>query len=328
VKSIAAAGLLAATVAVAEERPRLELQLTTWASEGRTALSTDFSAFDARLGDPTSELSYRGLDALTLELGADLRLPLRLVLRGRIGVAGVTDGELIDDDFVTDAGAEFFDTRRSGAHLYSRTKSEVGADDAKFRDLELRRELLPRSWTRSSLAVLAGYRRWEERYVARGVLQVRCTAPGILCNAAGTRSFFDRDVIENEASWDSVWLGVDGERRVSRRVAIGGRVALGDGEIENDDVHLLRSDLAQDPSFFSSGDGEAFELEARVGVRLTELVDLRVGYRRWELDAEGRTAVFAAAGGRAVGLLDRFESDREGLTASLALRLGRGRATP
>jgi hypothetical protein len=173
------------------------------------------------------------------------------------------------------------------------------------------------------LSVLVGYRRWEERYVAQGVVQLECTAPNRLCFPEGTRLAADRDVIENEASWDAVWLGVDGDRQLSRRVTLGGRLGLGRGEIENDDVHLLRGDLAQDPSFLSLGDGEAFELEARVGVHLGSVVDLRFGYRFWKLEADGETAVFGRNGGRSVGTLELFETERDGLTASLAFRLGR-----
>ena len=121
---------------------------------------------------------------------------------------------------------------------------------------------------------------------------------------------------------------VQARHQASRRVEIGGRVAFARSDFENDDVHLLRDDLQQDPSFHSEGDGDGLEFEGRLTIRLTPLFGLRIGYRKWELETDGGTdTAFAVGEAPVTGRMDRFKTSREGLIVGLVFRLGREAAS-
>jgi hypothetical protein len=93
--------------------------------------------------------------------------------------------------------------------------------------------------------------------------------------------------------------------------------------MRDDDIHLLRDDLAQDPSFRLEGDGDGFELEARADVRLTRTVALALGWRSWQLEAtDGTIVTYPVDDGPIVTRLDFLESRRSGLLFGLVFALG------
>ena len=101
--------------AEAEKMPRVELSLRSWMfTSGETKWSHNASGLDARLGNPTSQLTYKDNDTQIMELGAKINLARRWYLRADVGFSVDFDrGTLIDDDYL------------AGQRLFSRTSSNI-----------------------------------------------------------------------------------------------------------------------------------------------------------------------------------------------------------
>jgi hypothetical protein len=329
---IACAVFLAAIASVSHaatsDAPRWTIGLSTWFSEGETSWSHDDSGSDPRLGNPTSTLSYTGLESIVVELALDVRIVRRFSISGRIGVGNIDGGSLLDDDFLSAAGAVDLDASVSGAHRFSRSLSRVDEDDLRSVGLEGTINLLPARFRKASLGIYLGFQNWKETYVATGLAQLECTIPpgqDFGCLPAGFVDFIDEPVISNEIEWEALWLGVKGERTLGKRFLFDGRLAWAPrSEVENRDVHFLRDDLAQDPSFLTLGDGGGLEFEANFAYRISRRILIRAGYRRWELVADnGSLTGFGADGTSGSTALVELETLRDGFTLGFDFRLGK-----
>jgi len=126
-KHVLVAGIVLCAVGVsgvsqAEEldppaRQRVELSVRSWMfTNGETTWSHNASGFDARLGNPTSKLTYKDNNTQIIELGAKLNLSNRWFMRGDVGFSVDFDrGQLTDDDY----------SSTGGQHLVSRTQSDI-----------------------------------------------------------------------------------------------------------------------------------------------------------------------------------------------------------
>ena len=316
------------SLAAPPDRKRLTIGLSTWFSEGETAWGHDASGIDPRAGNPTSTLTYTDLESIVLELAIDVRVAKRFSISGRLGFGNIDGDFLLDEDFVSAFGATQLSAKVNGAHRFSGSLSQVDDDDLRTLGLEGRIDLLPARILKSSLGIYVGYQNWEESYVATGLTQLECTIPpnqDFSCVPEGFVGFIGEPVISNQVEWDALWIGVAGSRNLGKRFVFDARAAWAPrSEVENRDVHFLREDLAQDPSFLIRGDGDGLELEANFAFRVSQRFLVHAGYRRWELVADnGTLTAFGIDGSRGSVPLVELETVRDGFTLGLDVRLGK-----
>ncbi|MCZ6576502.1 MAG: hypothetical protein O6950_08660 [Gammaproteobacteria bacterium] len=299
--------------------PTFRLGVTAWISDGETSWNHDASALDPRLGNPTSELTYKKVKSNVIEISGRWQGE-RLYTKAAYGAGDISDGTLVDDDFVSASGAAFFGTSVSGAHRFSRTHSEIDGDGLSYFNLTVGGQIWRTTTRKGHLNIYAGYQKWKEKYVAKGLEQIECTAPGVLCAPAGFVGFTGQRVITNEVEWESIFVGVNGTIQVSRRVALSGDIAYTQkAKMHNEDIHHLRTDLRKDPSFEMSGDGDGWNVEAKVTIKIIKNLSAYVGFRYWKLEVQdGKWTVFPITGSPVNAKLNELSSERKGLILGIS----------
>lgn len=306
-----------------ETRPlRLDVGLSAWISTGKTTWSHDASGVNPALGNPSSRLDYKDVAANFVELSAKATLRERLFVRAAFGFADIGGGRLVDDDFVSADGAAAFGTAVTGAHRFSRTFSNVEGSHSWYLQGEVGARVLAFPRHRGHLDLFAGFQYWTQRHQATGVTQVECTALSpspIQCSPAGTVSNAGETVITNTQIWRSIALGFDTEIRLHRRVSLTGRAAfLPLTWLTNEDVHHLRTDLQQNPSFRMTGWGIGAQLEGGASLQLLSRLFFDVGYRFWwNRTLDGEWENFPVGGSGVTVPLTQFRTSRQGLTFGL-----------
>lgn len=294
---------------------RVDVTLTNWLTEGKTRWS--FYNQSPRFGNPTSELDYKDVGTTVTELGGKVSFAKHFFVRGQYGYGAVGGGRLVDDDYVSAAGATFYGTTQSGAHRFSRTFSDVDGSHLWYLNADLGAQ--SEVWQgRALLGAFLGYQHREEKLQAFGVGQVECTAlvaSAIQCNPAGTVTHVNQLVLTNASKWDSFRLGVDGDVRLHPRFSLDGRATFLVSWLKNKDIHHLRTDLKQDPSITLSGNGIGFNGEANAGVLVYDQLFFNVGYRYWWQRVSSGDVVFRGTSGDSQPLpLNEFRSIRQGIT--------------
>jgi hypothetical protein len=132
--------------------------------------------------------------------------------------------------------------------------------------------------------VFGGFQYWRTKYEATGVQQVVCTPsgiPDISCNP--NTNIQGVLAITNTTQWITpVHVGFDTEYRITRRVSADLKASFSPASIVyNEDIHHLRADLEQNPSFSMWGVGVSVNADASLKVMLTKQVALTGGYRVW-----------------------------------------------
>src|SRR5512139_2740154 len=94
--------------AESQARPRVELSVRSWLfSTGETRWSHDASGLDPRLGNPTSQLTYKDNDTQIIELGGRLNFGHRGFLQADGGFSvSFNRGLLVDDDYTAVGGQQ------------------------------------------------------------------------------------------------------------------------------------------------------------------------------------------------------------------------------
>ncbi len=262
-----------------------EIGIGAWVSEGRTEWNHDASSVSTSLGNPSSDLTYKKLRSNVVELNGTLRARDSFFLRGNIGYGIIDDGTLIDDDFLSAAGAAANGTSVSGAHMFSRTESFVNDNYLWFVTLDAGIPLFSFFSDAVTLGVFGGYQHWQERVSAQGVNQLTCTSVGNLCSASGNQSFSGQDAITNTVQWDSFRIGIDSAWHLFQRLDVTTRLAFVPYTImENQDTHHLRTDLRRDPSFTMTGTGHGYQADVGIQFLLVSNVYLHAGIRYWRLE--------------------------------------------
>lgn len=285
-----------------------------WISEGET--NWNHTAGTSLLGDPTSELVYNGSRAYTAEFQAVVD---KGPWYGRFlfGYGAGDTGELIDDDYLSTAGATFYGTSVGGEHRYSRTLSDARITDMLYTQLDIGRHIYKTE--NLKLSAFMGYQFWSEEYQAKGVTQLECTSIGVLCSAPGTVSNVGQRAITNTANWHSMRLGLRTVFQAGKKLDLNLDAAIIPVSfLRNDDIHHLRTDLAKDPSIRHTGMGWGYNVEGTVRFNVYSNIFLKAGYRFWKLEVNsGDTLFFGAAGGESKVELNKFTSYRHGGTVGL-----------
>ena len=298
---------------------RFSLALGTWISRGETSWNHDASGSSSVAGNPTSELTYEDLDSKVIELEADLKLPSRVFLRTQFGFGNIGKGRLVDDDFVNSTGATFFGASQSVAHRISRTYSDVDGDNMWYINLDLGFKIWASENGQNFTRVFMGYQHWEEKVAATGTEQIECTSIANFCNSPGTITNTGQKVISNEARWDSLRIGWEGSYQYGKNFRLDIDLAyIPISRVLNRDIHHLRTDLLQDPSFEMDGTGSGYNLEADIKYALTKNLFLSTGYKYWKIKvSDGTWKNFPVVGTQTVANLNDLYSFRHGVTAKL-----------
>ena len=302
----------------------IEVGVTGWFTQGRTEWSHDASRLNPDLGNPTSKLKYEDVGTNVIELGAKVRFKHRFFLRGNFGWAAIGGGRLTDDDFLSAQGAANKGASVSGAHRFSRTFSDIGGDDMWYVNADI--GLLAHEFhnNKGFVDVFVGFQYWREKLVANSLLQVECTTTSssdldFRCPPAGTSGLKGQTVITNTVHWTSLKV-VGGEIRYQLlpRVEVNAKAAFLLTWLNNEDVHHLRTDLGQDPSFKMTGVGIGTNADINLRVMLVQRLYLTGGYRLWWTRVtDGDWKVYGPDGSTLNANLNEFETLRHGPTVSL-----------
>lgn len=294
-------------------KPSVELSVRSWLfTAGETRWSHDASGLDPRLGDPTSTLTYNDNDTQIIELGGRLNFGRRGFLRAEGGFSVSFDrGLFVDDDF----------TAVTGQQPFSRTHSDITGSGTQYGSLNIGFRATEFSGSRGYVDLFAGVQYWRTRYEATGIRQVVCNPsgiPGLSCtpnlNVPGVVA------ITNTTHWITpIHIGVDTEYRVTRRVSLDLKVSVSPVSVlYNEDVHHLRSDLQQDPSFSMWGVGVSANAGAGGKLSLTRNLALTAGYRiMWNRTYAGEWQNHPVGGGSDTVPLVEFQTIRHGVLLGL-----------
>lgn len=287
----------------------------SWISTGET--DSNHTSSSILFGDPTSELTFQDLTGYTGELEIQVRRK-RLFARALIGYGGGS-GELLDDDYLSAFGASLIGTSQSGEHRFSRTLHDVDVEDMLYTQLDAGGYFFQNR--RLRMGAYIGYQFWAEEYQAMGVTQLECTST-LICFSPGTLSNTGQKVITNTIEWHSMRMGFDLSYKPFKRWYLDLDLAfIPLAFVGNDDIHHLRTDLAQSPSTEDSGQGLGLTFEGMVRYHLFPNFFIKAGYRLWHLQSDNGTTVFYfSSGNSSKTVLNDFNSFRHGGVLSLEYR--------
>ncbi len=288
-----------------KEKIRIQIKPSAWLTEGQTRWSHNASGVNPSLGNPTSRLTYRDVGTTVAQIRGRVTFANGLFVTADYGYGTIGGGRLTDDDFL------------AGPARYSSTHSDLRGDDLWYVTGAVGGEVLAFF---DGLRVFGGFQYWRETLIATGVTQVVCTSPGVLCNPAGTVSNVGQPAVTNQASWSSLRVGVESGMQVLSRLRLDAAAAfIPYTFLDNKDIHHLRTDLQQSPSFSMRGTGLGANVEGTVSLRLMEGLYLTGGYRFWWVQiTEGTWTNHPVAGRSSSVPLTEFRTLRPGATVGLA----------
>ena len=320
------APLATAEVAPAQSSgiPRAVIGLSEWFSQGETNWSHNASGLDANLGNPSSKLKYKDTGTNVTEITGRVQLKNNVFFRGAFGFGWIGGGRLTDDDFLSAQGAAAQGATVSGEHRFSRTFSDIGGDNLWYLNGDIGATTLTFPENKGTLGMFVGLQYWRERHVANGVTQAECTTASspnqdFRCSPAGTVGFRNQTVITNTSTWVSGRFGGEVEYRVDKRISIEAKIAMLLSYLNNEDVHHLRTDLAQDPSFRMTGLGLGTNSDINLRIRIWDRLYLTGGYRVfWNRVLVGdQWKLYGSDGSSSTASLNQFQTLRHGPTVGL-----------
>ena len=274
-----------------------EFGLRYWYSEAKTTRSHNAQGLVPALGDPTSVLTYEGLNAHALELHARKNLAGGGFIRGYAGLGDIKNGSFDDEDFFR-GQVKFSDSTSSvNGNRLTYASIDVGGDLWQFRN--------------GSAGVFIGLHYWSERLDAYGAV-FTVGAVGPIPDAV--------PVITNDVTWRFLRAGLTSTGRLGPNTRLTFEAALVPyATVRDEDSHWLRqdaSDLGPAPNIFIEGKGHGAQLELELRHQTSAAWEVGAGLRWWWLRARSGTR---EAAGISVPLKE-LESERGGLLLSLTRR--------
>jgi hypothetical protein len=290
--------LVAATAARAQGQVAVqngwELGVRYWFSYGSTQWSHNAQGLDPNFGNPTSILTYEDVVADSVEIHARKNFGNGWFVRGNAGIGWIRDGSFDDEDF------------KRGQIKFSDSTSPIRGNRLTYATLDIGRDLWALGWT--TVGLFAGYHGWSERLDAYGAVFTVGGRPSIGESVAS---------ISNEATWDSLRLGVTAHSVINPKMRISLDLAwLPYARLYNEDSHWLRGDLGPAPNVFIEGRGRGFQMDFELRYLFADSWEAGAGFRHWWIQSrKGDVSV----GGSPAPLVE-LESRRTGITLSLTRR--------
>jgi hypothetical protein len=259
------------------DTPSLTLGARVWFSQGKSAWNF------AVIGGPNvaSELTWQGQNAKIYELKADL-VVRRFVSNVTLGWGGVDQGTLRDQDFENDYRQGIFsDTLSSPTDGYV----VYGSWDIGPRLIQWTYKGLP-----GAVDVLAGFQYWREKYTARGFNVLLCRTSGSSdCTNFPTGSSSPANAITETTNWTVIRLGPRVSIPIMPRLTVVGQAFYVPWtQYRLEDIHHLRSDLSQNPSFVNKASGgQGIQLEGSLQLVVWKSLKIEAGYKYWDLRSGG-----------------------------------------
>jgi hypothetical protein len=286
-----------------DDRPRLTFGVRLWFTEGRSAFNF---AGPSRNPNVLSELMWQGQNTRVYEVKADLVIH-RFVSVVTLGWASIEKGTLRDQDFaLSDRMAIASDTntpQTDGFVVY-------GSLDVGPRLLQWKYKDMP-----GAVDFLVGFQFWREKYTARGLEVLVCNPAIIPCGIPPGGSLTANAITET-ITWQSFRFGPRVMIPLFPRVtAVGQFFFIPWLLYDNEDIHHLRTDLAQDPSGrIKASGGKGVELEGALQVKLWRNLRLEAGYRYWDVrSGTGTKDTFVPSGIVTPVDLNQANARRQGL---------------
>jgi hypothetical protein len=288
-----------------------------WLSQGRSAHNI---AGPGHSPNVLSELTWRGLNAPVHILSADFVTPFRprtgsFILNASLGGGLHANGTLLDQDWAgnnrTSKSSETF-SEQDGGHVF------FISVDTGWRPIQWK----PPFYAGGSLPLvgaidfLVGFQYWKEEYQAFGV-QDRLPPIG-----ASVPTSVKAITQTNE--WYNFRIGSRITVPLHERVALTGSAFYLPYTLhQNKDVHHLRSDLQQDPSFLTRArGGNGVQLEAGLQVRAWKALTLEAGYMYWDVRSGTGTVEAHTTAGIGEEPHNEENTRRQGLFFGLSWALG------
>lgn len=237
-------------------------------TSGEMQWSHNASRLDPTLGNPTSKLTFKDNNTHIVEFEGKVHLTRRWYLQGDFGISVDFDrGTLIDDDYL------------AGQRLFSRTSSSITGTGTWYVNGNVGYRALEFPNARGYLNMFGGFRYWRTTYKATGFDRLVCDSTVISCTPQSSAAL----AITNTTHWITpIQIGIDTDYRLTKRFSVGLKASFSPvSVVYNTDVHHLRSDLQQNPSFSMWGVGVSASAEPTVKFMLTQRVALTGGYRVW-----------------------------------------------
>jgi Omptin family len=248
-----------------------------------------------------SRLTYDGITGHSGELIGRVDTPSNIFVKGNAGVGRLTTGKMNDEDW----GLPF------GAFIsYSNTVSHEDNGRLNYVTADLGYDLLRGPGYK--VGAFVGYNHFHEFMQSFGCVQI--ANPAFPCLAPG-----DNQIVGDQgANWNSLRIGLSGDKMLSDRLKVSGEVAyLPYVKMSGRDDHILRQTLGGPQTFFDdSGTGQGVQLEAMLSYGLTSQLSLGVGARYWAMwttDASFTCTGCGGAGVTSAAAPARFSTERYGL---------------
>ncbi len=189
-----------------------------------------------------------------------------LFVKGYFGGGSVTSGHLNDEDFppVTQP--------------YSSTNSDQKNGNINYFSADLGYDFIQQQPWR--LGAFIGYHRWLEHYNAFGCEQVAGNAE--ICGASPMP--YTVDILNNNAIWNSLRIGINGAVALSKQWSATADVAYIRSNLTAHDYHNLRPDIRD---MLEDGSGNGVQLDALLNWSYTSNLSVGVGARWWHVATNG-----------------------------------------
>jgi hypothetical protein len=279
-----------------EKRPyTLTVGVREWISQGRSAHNIGDSSVNVR-----SELTWRGMNSPITEINGDLVVE-RFLLNMALGYGTIGNGTLRDQDWDgsnrTLKFSETLSQSDNGSVLIFSVTPGVRAFEW----------TAPDNPTLGGIDVLLGYQYWREQYAAYGVQNI---FPG------GPTTSSSVNALTQTNHWHSLRFGARATVPLLSFLSFkASAFYIPVNYYRQDDVHHLRSDLQQNPSFLSTASGgNGVQLEGSVAVRVWRQLTAEAGYRYWDIKSgQGDVTQYNANGTISVGQHNVDNTRRQGV---------------
>jgi hypothetical protein len=263
---------------MANPMPQWELGMRYWWSQGSTRFDINSQRKNHFLGNPTSTLTYDGIDANALEFVFAVRNETHTFFKGFVGGGWLDSGTLDDEDFFR------------GQVKFSDTYSILDGDSLVYTTIDVGQDftLLDRK-AHVVLSPFIGFNYWEESVDGYGARCNRDEVGGAFCGPPGSQAVpFGTKVINNDSQWYSLRLGAELQAKLWNRLTLRTDAAvLPIAYLYNNDSHFLRSDLGPVPNIHDQGSGWGYQLEGEVRLDVTDQWAVGAGVRYWYAETNG-----------------------------------------
>jgi opacity protein-like surface antigen len=252
-----------------------------------------------------SRLTYDDLTGHSAEAFWRVDHASGLFLKGYVGGGSIIGGKLNDEDFPP------------ATSPYSNTLSDQKHGALGYVSVDLGYNF----WTAPTwqLGGFVGYNYWNERVNTFGCNQIAGNAGicGSIPPAFGPVPA-STNVLDNDATWNSLRVGLSGQVMLMPGWKLTGDVAYIHGWLDATDLHNLRPDIRGLPE---DATGNGVQIDAMLTYQVSDAFSVGLGGRWWHIEGDGTSHFDEKIKGAPAEPI-RIEQDRFGLLAQANYKFG------